>query len=64
LLVEMSGFEPPTSCLQSRRSPTELHPQKHFTNLPLYFMCGQGPCQVNMALAALDFLPAHLYNKQ
>ena len=25
-LVEMSGFEPPPSCLQGRRSPTELHP--------------------------------------
>ena len=26
-LVEASGFEPPTSCLQSRRSPAELRPQ-------------------------------------
>ncbi len=25
-LVEMTGFEPATPCLQSRRSPTELHP--------------------------------------
>ncbi len=25
-MVEMSGFEPPTSCVQGRRSPTELHP--------------------------------------
>ena len=24
--MEMVGFEPTTSCLQSRRSPTELHP--------------------------------------
>src|SRR4051794_25503728 len=24
--MEMGGIEPPTSCLQSRRSPTELHP--------------------------------------
>lgn len=27
-LVEMGGFEPPTSCMRSRRSPTELHPHK------------------------------------
>ena len=26
LIVEMGGIEPPTSCLQSRRSPSELHP--------------------------------------
>src|SRR5262245_29275876 len=25
--MEMGGIEPPTSCLQSRRSPTELHPR-------------------------------------
>jgi hypothetical protein len=25
-MVEMSGFEPPTPCLQGRCSPTELHP--------------------------------------
>src|SRR5205823_5481972 len=25
--VEMGGFEPPTSYVQGRRSPTELHPQ-------------------------------------
>ena len=24
--MEMGGIEPATSCLQSRRSPTELHP--------------------------------------
>lgn len=24
ILVDLGGFEPPTSCLQSRRSPTEL----------------------------------------
>lgn len=24
--MEVGGFEPPTSCLQSRRSPTELYP--------------------------------------
>ncbi len=27
-LVELTGFEPVTSCLQSRRSPTELQPQQ------------------------------------
>lgn len=27
--VEMGGFEPPTSDLQSRRSPPELHPLGH-----------------------------------
>jgi hypothetical protein len=27
-MVEMIGFEPTTSCVQGRRSPTELHPQK------------------------------------
>ena len=26
ILVELTGFEPVTSCLQSRRSPTELQP--------------------------------------
>ena len=26
-MVEMNGFEPSTSCVQGRRSPTELHPQ-------------------------------------
>ena len=26
-LVEMGGFEPPTSCLPDKRSPTELHPR-------------------------------------
>ncbi len=26
-LVEVEGFEPTTSCLQSRRSPSELHPR-------------------------------------
>ena len=26
LLVEMSGLEPPPSCLPDKRSPTELHP--------------------------------------
>lgn len=26
-LVEMIGFEPTTSCVQGRRSPTELHPR-------------------------------------
>ena len=26
-MVEMIGFEPTTSCVQGRRSPTELHPQ-------------------------------------
>ncbi len=25
-LVEMSGFEPPTPCVQGRCSPAELHP--------------------------------------
>src|SRR4030042_3805173 len=28
ILVEMSGFEPPTPCVQGRCSPAELHP--HF----------------------------------
>ena len=32
-LVEMSGFEPPTSCLPDKRSPTELHP--HINQLKL-----------------------------
>jgi hypothetical protein len=27
-LVEPGGIEPPTSCLQSRRSPTELRPHE------------------------------------
>ena len=27
LLVEVNGVEPMTSCVQGRRSPTELHPQ-------------------------------------
>ena len=27
ILVEMSGFEPPTPCVQGRCSPAELHPQ-------------------------------------
>ena len=27
IMVEMIGFEPTTSCVQGRRSPTELHPQ-------------------------------------
>ena len=26
----MSGLEPPTSCLQGRRSPSELHPHRVF----------------------------------
>ena len=26
-MVEMIGLEPTTSCVQGRRSPTELHPQ-------------------------------------
>ena len=26
MLVEMSGFEPPTPCVQGRCSPAELHP--------------------------------------
>ena len=26
ILVEMSGFEPPTPCVQGRCSPAELHP--------------------------------------
>ena len=26
-MVEVEGFEPTTSCLQSRRSPSELHPR-------------------------------------
>lgn len=29
-LVEMSGFEPPTPCVQGRCSPAELHPLPHF----------------------------------
>ena len=29
-MVEMIGFEPTTSCVQGRRSPTELHPQRVF----------------------------------
>jgi hypothetical protein len=29
-LVEMSGFEPPTPCVQGRCSPAELHP--HLNN--------------------------------
>ena len=28
ILVEMSGFEPPTPCVQGRCSPAELHPHK------------------------------------
>ena len=27
ILVEMSGFEPPTPCVQGRCSPAELHPR-------------------------------------
>ena len=27
-MVEMIGFEPTTSCVQGRRSPTELHPKR------------------------------------
>ena len=27
IMVEMIGIEPTTSCVQSRRSPPELHPQ-------------------------------------
>jgi hypothetical protein len=30
--MEMGGIEPPTSCLQSRRSPTELHPLAFVAN--------------------------------
>jgi len=29
-LVEMGGFEPPTSRVQGGRSPTELHPQSRW----------------------------------
>lgn len=31
-LVELTGFEPVTSCLQSRRSPTELQPHESKSN--------------------------------
>ncbi len=34
VLVEAEGFEPTTSCLQSRRSPSELRPQQTFRNMP------------------------------
>jgi hypothetical protein len=30
ILVEMSGFEPPTPCVQGRCSPAELHPHLNF----------------------------------
>ena len=30
--MEMRGFEPRTSCLQSRRSPAELHPRRVLSN--------------------------------
>ena len=33
LLVEVGGVEPPTFCVQSRRSPAELHPRIH--SMPL-----------------------------
>ena len=29
MLVEMSGFEPPTPCVQGRCSPAELHPHNN-----------------------------------
>ena len=32
-MVEMIGFEPTTSCLQSRRSPSELHPHSYPRNV-------------------------------
>ena len=32
-MVEMIGFEPTTSCLQSRRSPSELHPHSNHGTL-------------------------------
>ena len=28
-MVEMIEFEPTTTCVQGRRSPTELHPHKN-----------------------------------
>ncbi len=34
VLVEAEGFEPTTSCLQSRRSPSELRPQQTLRNMP------------------------------
>lgn len=33
ILVEISGFEPPTSCVRSRRSPTELYPHNVSTTM-------------------------------
>ena len=36
-MVEMSGVEPPPSCLPDKRSPTELHPHyRPFKSLKTY----------------------------
>jgi hypothetical protein len=34
-LVEMSGFEPPTPCVQGRCSPAELHPHLQNSNFEI-----------------------------
>jgi hypothetical protein len=43
LQVEMGGLEPPTSCLQSTRSPSELHPRLRRPPEWAYLDSNQGP---------------------
>ena len=37
-VVEVNGFEPMTSCVQSRRSPTELHPRLRCPLLAIHYL--------------------------
>ncbi len=42
-MVEPEGFEPTTSCLQSRRSPSELRPRRADLEQPTS-IAGYAPC--------------------